>query len=230
MVRQAIGIIIVSLALAYNGAVSAENVAKTPDYPLFAVSIERSYSRAELDKIAVWFAATHGALSADQVTYLKEKRPDFKVLVHINSTYTMGPVAPYVETNLREAIAMHHTANLAEALDMKARTFQLLPVGKKQIVLKASTIAGDISASDEGTKRYVTWIQIDDEYMRIEDWDTASSRITVTRGFAGTSSNRHAVGAVVLSPVYIGVKGSRWTGYYPGGPARYLRYALRNDH
>jgi hypothetical protein len=54
--RQAIGII-VSLALAYNGAIGAENVVKTPDYPLFAVSIERSYTRAELDKIAIWFAA-----------------------------------------------------------------------------------------------------------------------------------------------------------------------------
>ena len=230
MVRQVIGIIF-SLMLAYNNAIGVESVTDKPDYPLFAISIERSYSQQELDKIAVWFTATHGALPAEQVAYLKKKRPDFKVLAHINSTYTSGPDASYVEANLREAIAMHHTANLAEVLDMKTRTFQLASVGKKPIVLKASTAEGHISAANEGTKRYVTWIQIDDEYMRIENWDPAGSRITVTRGFAGTAIGKHAAGAVVLSPVYIGVRGTAvWTGYYPGGPARYLRYALRNDY
>lgn len=230
MVRDAVRMIIL-LALSYNCADGAGNAARLPDYLLFAVSIERSYTPAELDKIAVWFGATHGALPADQVTYLKKKRPDFKVLAHINSTYTTGPDAPYVEANLRKAIAMYHTANLAEALDMKASTFQLAPVGKKRIVLKASTIAGNISASDEGTKQYVTWIQIDDEYMRIEDWDPTNSLITVMRGFAGTVPSKHSASAVVLSPVYIGVKGTAvWSGYYPGGSARYLRYALRNDH
>ncbi len=230
MIRHWI-VLILSLGLAHNGIIGAESIVKLPDYPLFAVSTERSYTREELDKIAIWFVATHGALPADQVTYLKKKRSDFKVLAHINSTYTSGPDAPYVEANLRKAIAMYHTADLAEALDMKASTFQLAPVGKKRTVLKASTIAGNISASDEGTKQYVTWIQIDDEYMRIKDWDPASSRITVTRGFAGTAPNRHAAGTVILSPVYIGVKGTAvWSGYYPGGAARYLRYALRNDH
>jgi len=219
------------LALSYSCADGAGNVARLPEYPLFAVSIEGSYTPTELDKIAVWFGATHGALPAGQVTYLKKKRPDFRVLAHINSTYTTGPDAPYVEANLREAISMYHTANLAEVLDSKAITFQLSRVGRKRIVLKPSTVPGDMSSAKGGTKQYVTWIQIDCEYMRIEGWDPASSRITVTRGFAGTAPNRHAAGAVVLSPVYIGVKRTAvWTGYYPGGSAQYLRYALRNDH
>lgn len=230
MVRYWSGIIL-SLALAHHGVIGAESVAKSPDYQLFAVSIERSYTQEELDKVAVWFAAAHGALPADQVAYLKKKRPDFKVLAHINSTHTTGRDAPYVEANLREAVAMYHTANLPEALDAQATNFRLSRVGEKPIILKASTIAGQTSSVNDGTKQYVTWIQIDNEYMRIERWDSSSGLVTVVRGFAGTSPGRHAAGAVVLSPVYIGVRGTAvWTGYYPGGPAQYLRYALRNDH
>lgn len=230
MVRHWIGLIL-SLGLAHNSIIGAESMVKSPDYPLFAVSTERSYTREELDKIAIWFAATHGALPADQVTYLKKKRSDFKVLAHINSTYTTGPDAPYVEANLREAISMYHTANLADTLDAEATTFRLARVGKKRIALKASTVLGDTSSTSEDTKHYVTWIQIDSEYMRIEDWNPTNSLITVTRGFAGNVPSKHSANAVVLSPVYIGVKGTAvWTGYYPGGPARYLRYALRNDH
>jgi len=230
MIRHLI-VITLTLGLARSGVINTENATRPPDYPLFAVSIERSYTPGELDKIAVWFEATHGALPADEVTYLKQKRPGFKVLAHINSTYTNGPDAQYVEANLREAIAMYHTANLAGPLDAEVTAFRIAPVGKNRIVLKASTIPGDISDANEATKRYVTWIQIDGEFMRIEQWDPASGLINVTRGFAGTVPSEHSAGAVVLSPVYIGVKGtSVWTGYYPGGPARYIRYALRNDH
>jgi len=222
---------ILLLGLSQTGVTGEQATAKEPDYPLFAVSIERSYSPTELDKIATWFTATHGSLPADQVTYLKSKRPEFQVLAHINSTYTNGPDAPYVEAKLRDAVAMYHTANLAEALDTKAKTFQLTAVGNRDIVLKASTVEGDVDISDKGTSQYVTWIRIDDEYMRIEKWKPATGRITATRGFAGTNPERHAGGTAVLSPVYIGIKGTTvWTGYYPDGPGRFLRYALRNDH
>lgn len=221
----------ISLALVHGSNICAGTTPKEPDYPLFAVSIERSYTEEELDKIAVWFDATHGALPADQVAYLKRRRPDFKVLAHINSTYTSGQDAPDVEAKLREAIAMYHTAILAEDIDASTAEFRLAPVSKGPIALKASTISGETSSAENGTREYVTWIQIDDEYLRIEEWDAQARRIRVRRGFSETEPAPHLAGAVVLSPVYIGVKRTAvWSGYYPGGAARYLRYALRNDH
>jgi hypothetical protein len=161
------------------------------------------------------------------------------------------------ESKFRRGISMYKCATVAGGISPNTTRFQLdpvrgdeldhmaaritakgaessgLPKGIRQsgrLSLRASTADGDYSDLENSIEKYVTWIQVGDEYMRIDAWDSISRKITVTRGFDGTEATAHPAGSAVLSPVYIGVLGHTWSGYFPGGFQHMIRYALRIDH
>ncbi len=84
------------------------------------------------------------------------------------------------------------------------------------------------------THDFVSWIRVDDEIMKIvatPSVDGGLVRIQVGRGLFGTTPASHRAGTRVLSPVYVGARGTPdWV--HNGSPARNdtfysLRYALR---
>jgi len=161
------------------------------------------------------------------------------------------------ESKYRHGISMYKCATLKTELPAGATSFQLQALSGSELdqiasgvgvegaetsgiskgirqsgrlSLRASTTEGKYSNKENSSEKYVTWLQVGEEYMRIDAWDSISGKITVTRGFDGTAATAHPEGSAVLSPVYIGVLGHTWSGYFPGGFQPIIRYALRIDH
>lgn len=161
------------------------------------------------------------------------------------------------ESKYRPGISMYKCATLKEDISPNTVKFQLNGISKSEldniasnlgvkgaetsglseeiyqgarISLRASTAMGDYSDLENSIENYVTWIQVGKEYMRIDAWDSITGTISVTRGFDGTAAKPHPAGSTVLTPVYIGVLGHTWSGYFPGGFQSIIRYALRIDH
>ena len=86
----------------------------------------------------------------------------------------------------------------------------------------------------ESTADFVSWVRVGDEMMRVLQVGGAAGAIelTVTRGCFGTAPARHARGARVLSPVYIGsIRAVSWDKHLAGSPPvnhpdSPLRYAV----
>lgn len=220
---------------------------------------EEPYTPEELSRIASLFDYSIKSLGPDQVDKLKTLNPDFVAMTSVNSSYCSSGKPDFYtfETKYRDGISMYKCANLQENISATTTSFFLEPPTEaeldkisegvrvegaetsgltkgirqsERLSLRASTAEGKYSDPENSIEKYVTWIQIGDEYMRIEEWDSITNRITVTRGFDGTEAVSHNAEASVLSPVYIGVLGHTWSGYFPGGFQHMIRYALRIDH
>ncbi len=217
------------------------------------------YTDREVSALASWFGQLNTATGPELVDKLKELNPRFTAIAPVNSSYCSSgkPDFHTFESKYRAGISMYKAATLAEPLQRDQKTFVLKAIPHEEIEaiaaavgveghegagigtgirqsprlsFRPSTTKGQTSDLENSIEKYVTWIQAGDEYMRVEAWDSLSGEITVTRGFDGTEPLNHAAGTPVLSPVYIGVLGHTWSGYFPGGFQNMLRYALRIDH
>ncbi len=211
-----------------------------PAYPLYAVCSKppRQIPSDDLRTLATQFAFAHGGFEPEQISELHRHNPAFKTLIYMNSTYTRpSDDVPAIEKHYRRAIAMTHTADLAGDIDAAQQRLRLVGLGGNErrgkpaqpIAIRASTVDGDVSARIGSTQKYVFWIRIGDELMRVEQFDPASGDITVTRGFDGSARTAHRAGAPVLAPLYLGFKRNdkdKHPGLYPGGPGDDLRYVL----
>lgn len=201
-----------------------------PVYPVYAiVSGSVAPTRADIDVLAKNFDLAQGSFSTETIDAIHEVNPEFKAVRYFNSTYTAGTDdVRLVESKYRHALTMFVVATLKEDIGRTTTRFRLTPSKKGDIIsLRASTTDGALSAagpSPPNTKKYVTWIRIGDELMRIDIFDRDSGRIEVTRAFDGTQAGTHQSGAKVFSPVYLGSVNE--TGAWPGGPGAYLRYAF----
>ncbi|MGC9344910.1 MAG: hypothetical protein ACP5E3_19550 [Bacteroidales bacterium] len=224
-----------------------------------SAEMEDPYTQEELIRIASLFDRSIKSLGPEQVDKLKALNPDFVAMTSVNSSYCSSgkPDFHTFETEYRHGISMYKCATLKESISAGETSFQLLPLSESELdqiaagvrvegaetsglskgirqssrlSLRASTADGKYSDPENSVEEYVTWIQVGNEYMRIDAWDSISYKITVTRGFDGTKAVSHSAGSPVLSPVYIGVLGHTWSGYFPGGFQHMLRYALRIDH
>ncbi len=233
MNRLKLAIASVALSLLCAGAAlpAAQESSPRPVYPLYAIASNtpREPTAADLRVLARNFVLVQARFSPEAIRQLHKINPDFKVVHYYNSTYTSSADhVPIAEGRFRRALLMFRVATLGSNIDTTAKQFSLRRLQpNRPVSLRASTIAGRLSSGDPrrpSTKYYVTWIRIGDELMRIERFDRATGRITVTRGFDGSTATAHAAGDPVFSPVYLGSTND--AGAWPGGPGRYLRYAF----
>jgi hypothetical protein len=198
-----------------------------PAFPLYAISAVGKYkfTPSDLAVIANSFQMIQtGTLTDADIDQLHKLNPNFKAVRYLNGSSTTQPEHVNIAEHHRMALAMYWTANLNADLDSRTTEFKLRPLeGADTIALKASTAKGDYS-STKGTKQYVTWIRIGDEFMRIDSFDAASNTIRVTRGFDGTTAAPHQSGNGVFSPVYLGSVND--VGAYPDGPGNTLQYVF----
>lgn len=203
-----------------------------PVYPLYAIASGNPDPTLEdLKVLANGFTLVQGGFSKEAIDTLHRINPDFRAVNYVNSSYTTNPEqVPLVEGEFRDALNMFPAAELADHIDVQDTEFKLKTASGnsyESIALKGSTLKGEVSSGDPdrpSTQFFVTWIQIGDEYMRIEEFDSRTNHIKVTRGFDGTQPQKHARGDIVFSPVYLGSQ--NLTGAYPGGPGDKLRYAF----
>ncbi len=184
-------------------------------------------SNEQLQKIASNFQVivVNGGFDPVDIEIMRYMNPDIKFIRYMNGSYTWKNYhCQYFEREDRTSISMFHACDLAQDIDASDDTIQLSNTGGK-VPIKGSTIAGDIS---QNSTNYVSWILIDDEFMKVESVNYADEEITVSRGFDGTYVSSHEAGTPILTPVYIGSTG-KWVGY-PNCSKPFLRYALRPDH
>ena len=211
-------------------ASGADAPSQAPAYPLYAIASGNVNPTPEdIEILARSFTLVQANFTSPVVQALHRVNPDFKVVKYANSTYTQTPEdAVRAEREYRKSLSMFRAALLSDPMTGESQEFGLRPVEQgNPIPLKASTIGGAVSSDGKeqpSTRRYVTWIRIGDELMRIEAFDAATGRIRVTRGFDGSSAAAHAANDPVFSPIYLGSVND--TGAYPGGPGRSLRYSF----
>lgn len=201
-----------------------------PAYPLYTISAINgdnagtAADRAELARgwrmLQVGGLESAGSqekwISPEEMDEVRARRPDFTFVKYFNlAMVSTDDAMRRAEENDRLYIHYFKAGRLNESIPSSQTTFSISEDQNAALELVASSIDGEFSVD---TSRYVTWIRVGDECMRINAWDPAERQITVTRGWGGTTAAAHPAGAAVFAPVY----GS--DGTHPGGQARILRY------
>ena len=170
-------------------------------YPLYAGKFGESpeWTPARLRLLAENFDAFYGtpAFTAEQVKQLRAIKPRFQV-INYKGTWAIRDIETY-ERNHRRDVLYYRAANLKAAVSSSATTIELSDlIG----ALLPSTAApgATVSGKTAAGFRYVTWLLLDQELLRIESVN--GTTLTVTRGFADTTAVAHAAGIPVLAPVY----------------------------
>mgnify|MGYP003579744367 FL=1 len=177
------------------------SMAKTV-YPLYAISADYTPLTSEDAKIIAQnfrlFRAVR--LKKAEIDALHSINPQLKTLFYINSGSSFAITARYFETNYRTQISMYSIATLASKINRTQIIFKLKPDTNTPIPLKKSTMEGDFS---ENNKKYVIWIRIDNELMKVLNFNQTTHEIKVARGFSGSTPSAHAVNASVFTTVYV---------------------------
>ncbi len=170
-------------------------------YPLYAGKFGESpeWTPARLQLLAENFDAFYGnpAFTAEHVKQLRAIKPTFQV-VNYKGTWAIRDTAIYEQSHRRD-ILYYRAGNLKAAVSASATTVELSDL--LGALLPSTTAPGiTVSGKNAAGSGYVTWLLLDQEFLRIEAVNGASA--TVTRGFAGTTASAHAAGTPVLAPVY----------------------------
>jgi hypothetical protein len=216
---------------------------RMPVYELFTLTEGKLTSNKDLAFIAQNFQLMHGKLSEAQIDYMHGVNPNFTALAYINSGSNTTKEQVIELEKQRDGIAMFVTALLTEGIDETATSFTVQdppglraqqtcldvfsqkPSEPMTVSLKASTMPGVYNdARHNATSQYVTWLRLDDEWMRIEEYDESTHVVRVSRAFDGSTAASHAAGSPVFAPTYLGSSNSQSA--YPGGKKPFLRYAF----
>jgi hypothetical protein len=215
---------------------TADEMARKPSYPLFAILQVQPGSKKSSAALAG--PEAFAPLCQYQMIYTSDGSPlrmirdarktiDCKVpvLVYMGGFTTNPGGATEIEKGYRAAVAMIDVTALAAAVDASASQVQVGIPQDGELPIQAST--ANLTDPRDNAK-YCFWIRIDDELMKVLAVDTKSGVLRVQRGFESKAA-AHAAGATVLAPVYLGnrqqLDAVRHTNSWPGGPD-YLRYAL----
>jgi len=236
MVGKILCAVVIGLCGLQCANVSTESEYPKPEYPLYGAVFggKAEVTSGDLKAIAENFNFVYGQeFSPADMAATKQINPDIKFIKYVGIWTSDGYDS---ETRLKRGILYYQTAVLSENISPTAREFTLKSAQDGQAVeLVASTAEGDISAYQStettSTQNYVTWIRIGDELMKIEAFDAATGRITVTRDFDGQGVSMHTAGEPVLCPEYgIAPAKSDWRGstqlkyhYDPASTARWDR-------
>ena len=207
--------------------------AQKSDYPLLGIGSgpAESMTPEEVAAFATTFSVVHGNFKAEDIAAAHAINSDMKILFYVNSSYTSGRTETLESEQRRGSIAMYRVGTLATNLDSLQQTVTITPL-KTPSGLKASSIEGNYSGpfdlENPSTQRYVTWVAVGDELLRLNTVNSDGTQLAVTRGFDNTATVAHAQGTTVFAPVYIG-SSSSGSSAHAGGSDKYLRYAFRND-
>ncbi|MCX7014702.1 MAG: hypothetical protein NTW86_19495 [Candidatus Sumerlaeota bacterium] len=216
----ALRLVLLSLAAPASGARAPEPAppeTRSPQHPgkpamrLYAIA-SGDNSRCTEDDLRVLaekFQMVYGGFSREQMDAMRGFNPQFKVLQYVGtfSTNTTSKLLPPAEAEKRRAELLHYPlARLAGDVSIDARRIRLEPLGKNaKLILKPSAADGEFSVIDPQkpeSNRYVTWLRIDEEFLRVNGFDPATGEVEVQRGFSGSRAAAHKAGAPVLHPVY----------------------------
>ena len=182
-------------------------------YPLLAgkFGTDPAFSQAELELLARNFEALYGgskaSLTMQKIDQIYSINTNFQVVHYKNAASTGKISTPLknIEQSHKNDLLYYQAGSLGSALDA---TTTALTISNLFGTLVASTAdpGRTIGYFTNGVFKYVTWLKIDDELMRIEltTNNTAAkvATVTVTRGFSGSTAATHTNKTPVLAPAY----------------------------
>jgi hypothetical protein len=129
---------------------------------------------------------------------VRSRKSSFQFVKYQGAWQLTGSSRVRVEQQ-KDQVLHYRVGNLESAITTTQQTFRLNDLFGS---LLASNSAPDKSIGylENGQFRYVTWIRIGQEVMKLTN--VTGSEVTVIRGFDNTTVSSHPAGAVVLSPVY----------------------------
>jgi hypothetical protein len=171
-------------------------------------------------------------MSLEQVMVIKQRNPDFQYTDYTSSTYLKHWPVDEIERDYMMHLAMCPAAVLDSFITMQATEFYLAPYifpenditqwYLNEIKVKEEWLEKEDGSYytlndlipifptvikegwSESAREFLFFIRIDDELMRVDEWDPETGRIRVLRGFNGSSPASHEKGDVVTSPIYNG--------------------------
>lgn len=208
--------------------------ARQPAYPLFGI-LERdpALANTQNDLTGVDFSQIGSTQliysAAPELGAVRDARKLLgggpAVIVYMGGFTTNHSGATAIEKGYRRATAMIDITTLSAALDEHSSEVRVVVPADHELPIQAST--ADLS-DPKDSKKFCFWIRVGDELMQVKAVDATSGLLRVKRGFESKIAS-HAVGAAVLTPVYVGNRGDlgalRHSNSWPGGPD-YLRYAV----
>jgi len=172
------------------------------------------------------------SIPMEQAEALKKRNPDFQYTDYTSSTYLKHWPVEEIERDYMMHLAMCPAAILQASISPEATEFSVTPyVFPENEITK--WYLGEVQPKEEylkradGTRRtpndlipiypsvvkagwsksareFLFFIRIGNELMRVDEWDAATGRLKVLRGFNGSNAARHHRGDVVTSPIYNG--------------------------
>ena len=176
-------------------------------YPIYAGKFgsEPLWTDAELELLGKNFDGFYGnysGITATKANKIRSFRSDFQFAKY-NGGWTLGDETgefsvSNIEQNYPNEILYYRAANLASDIDATTTSITLTDLFGS---LTASTAAPNYATSYKSGNiwSFVTWIKIDNEFMRINAVNGAN--LAVTRGFKSTSAVSHNAGKAIVCPV-----------------------------
>lgn len=250
---------VLSLALMAAGPVMANQTTTVvptdlPAVKLFSVCGGNTLPISDTDEMIEFgdtFSLAHGAFSATQYTGITTgSATGIKLINYMNSTYTRtGDDAREAESD-KTRIAMNWGGVLHTALTASTTNTTVVidrvpnfpedpgepnpPIPILESKNSGATGTADEFLSDSGSNnsKYVYWIRIQDELMKVVSITSSStSQVTceVVRDIPGSAAlASHASGKKVFVPLYVGQPGQTGgsSGTYPDGGGTRIRYVI----
>ena len=187
---------------------AATTSSAAPGYPLYFIdeqagSAEAVLSHSEIELLAKNFVFAHFGMkgySSEVINAFHAINPNFVAL-----RYASHQRADYgsSQTNAechRMDLLYYRCATLSQAIGTETTEFKLNPVDGP-IRLKAISIQANHTNFNDPTRKYVHWIRVENELMRIDEWNMQAKTIRVARGLDGTKPAAYPCGANVLAPI-----------------------------
>jgi hypothetical protein len=166
------------------------------------------------------------------VAEIKKRNPDFMFMEYTASTYLKQKYwnREELEKEYAHHLAMCPAAVLDKAIDPETTEFTVSPYTYPENEITSPYYSAvqptleklqekderirnynDVipiyaSAVKEGysknTREFLFFLRLDNELMRVDDWDRETGKLKVTRGFNGSTAVHHPNGTVLTSPLY----------------------------
>ena len=196
------------------------SISQSTQYPLYAIiSDSQTLSSQDLYVIATNFTSAQFSPNSSSAKEIHSYNPDFKI-VHYHNTWSTSDIQR-VESD-KSSIAKYPFGNLTKSLSSNYNdnniTLTLIKTNHSSEIIPIipSTLNKTTDKYSKSCKEFISFIQIDNEYMKVlsvnklPENDTLNNTIyslIVERAFIGStlsnySSSSHNQGSIIFSPVY----------------------------
>jgi len=155
-------------------------------------------SMNDLETLAAYRMIYLQTFNTSTVSILRSLNPDLLLIEYHDSVPFCGPDTGIVEEFYIENIAMTLAANLTQAISASVTSISITKGTDLPILASMPGLA----YSNGTLGAFIFFVRVEDEYMKVVQYNGTHGTLSVIRGFGGSQAANHAAGTPVLSPVY----------------------------